>query len=73
MEYTRNIVWKSYSTFISPYSSHHFHVFLVQVKVKGIRSIKYLEVFYNPLTNVTKGDFRWEEENEKFARPIAEN
>lgn len=73
VEYTRNIVWKSYSTFISPYSSHHFHVFLVQVKVKGIRSIKYLEVFYNPLTNVTKGDFRWEEENEKFARPIAEN
>lgn len=73
VEYTRNIVWKSYSTLISPYSSHHFHVFLVQVKVKGIRSIKYLEVFYNPLTNVAKGDFRWEEENEKFARPIAEN
>ena len=28
VQYTRNIVWKSYATFISPYSSHHFHIFL---------------------------------------------
>ena len=73
VQYTRNIVWKAYETFISPYSSHHFHVFLVQVKVKGVRSIKYLQVFYNPLTNVVKGDFQWDEEKEKFARPMAEN
>jgi len=71
--YTRNIVWKSYNTFISPYSSHHFHVFLVQVKVKGVRAVKYLEVFYNPVTNSIKGDFQWDDEKIKFLRPMAEN
>ena len=27
VEYTRNVTWNSYSTFISPYSSHHYHTF----------------------------------------------
>ncbi len=71
VQYTRNIVWKSYATYISPYSSHHFHVFLVQVKVKGVRTIKYLEVFYNPLTGVLNGDFQWDAQKEKFRRPLA--
>ena len=71
IQYTRNIVWKSYTTFISPYSSHHFHVFLAQVKVSGVRTVKYLEVFYNPLTGAIKGDFQWDDEKEKFARPMA--
>lgn len=71
VQYTRNIVWKSYATFISPYSSHHFHVFLAQVKVSGVRTVKYLEVFFNPETNTIKGDFQWDEEKEKFARPMA--
>ena len=72
VEYTRNIVWKSYATFISPYSSHHFHIFLAQVKVSGIRTVKYLEVFYNPLTGTISGDFQWDELEEKFTRPMAE-
>lgn len=72
VQYTRNIVWKSYATFISPYSSHHFHVFLAQVKVSGVRTVKYLEVFFNPSTNTIKGDFQWDDEKEKFARPMAE-
>lgn len=70
VQYTRNIIWKSYSTFISPYSSHHFHVFLAQVKVSGIRSTKYLEIFFNPLTNTVQGDFIWNDEMEKFIRPM---
>ena len=73
IQYTRNIVWKSYSTFISPYSSHHFHIFLAQVKVKGVRTVKYLEVFFNPVTNTIKGDFQWDDEKIKFVRPVAEN
>ena len=72
VQYTRNIVWKSYATLISPYSSHHFHVFLAQVKVSGVKTVKYLEVFFNPETNTIKGDFQWDEEKEKFARPMAE-
>ena len=71
VQYTRNIVWKSYATFISPHSSHHFHIFLAQVKVSGVRTVKYLEVFYNPLTGTIKGDFQWDDEKEKFARPMA--
>ena len=71
VQYTRNIVWKSYATFISPHSSHHFHIFLAQVKVSGVRTVKYLEVFFNPLTGTIKGDFQWDDEKEKFLRPMA--
>ena len=72
VQYTRNIIWKSYLTFISPYSSHHYHVFIAQVKVKGVRSVKYLEVFYNPFSNMIRGDFEWNAEQEKFKRPKKE-
>ena len=72
VEYTRNIIWKSYSTFISPYSKHHFHIFIAQVKVKGVRPVKYLEVFYNPHTNTIKGDYEWDDQQEKFKRPMNE-
>ncbi|MCH1417687.1 MAG: hypothetical protein L7U68_03945 [Flavobacteriaceae bacterium] len=71
VQYTRNIVWKSYTTFISPYSNHHFHVLLAQVKVVNVRTVKYLEVFYNPSTNTINGDFKWDDEKEKFERPMA--
>lgn len=71
VQYTRNIVWKSYTTFISPYSNHHFHVLLAQVKVVNVRTVKYLEVFYNPSTNTINGDFKWDDEKEKFIRPMA--
>ena len=71
-QYTRNIIWKSYSTFISPYSSHHYHVFIAQVKVKGVRSVKYLEVFYNPFSNMIRGDYQWDDELQKFKRPEKE-
>tara|TARA_B100000767_G_scaffold121000_1_gene115398 strand:- start:17940 stop:18797 length:858 start_codon:yes stop_codon:yes gene_type:complete len=70
VQYTRNIIWKSYQTYVSPYSRYHFHVFIAQVKVVGFRRVKYLEVFYNPLTNVINGDFEWNGEQEKFMRPM---
>ena len=28
VEYTRNIIWDSYETFISPFDKFHFHTFL---------------------------------------------
>ena len=49
VEYTRNIIWDSYTTFLSPFDKYNFHVFIAQVKVEGINRLKYLEVFYNPL------------------------
>lgn len=68
VEYTRNIIWNSYSTFMSPYSKHHFHSFIAQVKVKGVRIIKYLELFYNPVTEKVTSDFVWVEDEEEFLR-----
>lgn len=70
VEYTRNIIWNSYSTFISPYSKHHYHSFIAQVRVKGFRQRKYIEVFYNPLTEKISSDFVWDDENGKFYRPL---
>ena len=66
VEYTRNVTWNSYSTFISPYSSHHYHTFLAHVKVKGIRQTKYLEVIYNPETNSIETNQSWDREKKKF-------
>lgn len=68
IEYTRNIIWNSYSTFLSPYSKHHYHSFIAQVKVKGIRIIKYLELFFNPVTGEVNSDFVWMEDEEEFLR-----
>ena len=68
IEYTRNIIWNSYTTFMSPYSKHHYHSFIAQVKVKGIRIIKYLELFYNPVTKRVTSDFVWVEEEQEFLR-----
>ena len=67
VEYTRNVTWNSYSTFISPYSSHHYHTFLAHVKVKGIRQTKYLEVIYNPETNSIDTNQRWDIDKKKFS------
>lgn len=68
IEYTRNIIWNSYSTFMSPYSKYHYHSFIAQVKVKGIRIIKYLELFFNPVTGEVNSDFVWMEDEEEFLR-----
>lgn len=72
VDYTRNIIWNSYSTFISPYSKHHYHSFIAQVRVKGYRQRKYIEVFYNPVTQKISSDFKWDDEKGKFYRPLAE-
>lgn len=66
IEYTRNVTWNSYSTFISPYSSHHYHTFLAHVKVKNIRQTKYLEVIYNPETNSIYTNKTWDRSKKKF-------
>ena len=36
--------------FLSPFDKYHNHVFVAQVKVKDIKRLKYLEIFYNPIT-----------------------
>ena len=67
-EYTRNIIWDSYTTFISPFDKFHHHNFIAQVKVKGVKRLKYLEVFYNPVSEKVTSDFEWIETDEEFFR-----
>jgi hypothetical protein len=68
VEYTRNIIWDSYTSFISPFDKFHHHNFVAQVKVKDVKRLKYLEVFYNPKTEKITSDFVWIESDEEFFR-----
>ena len=66
VEYTRNIIWDSYETFISPYDRYHMHRFIVQVKVEGHKRLKYLEIKYNPNTLKVDSAFEWDDETAEF-------
>lgn len=66
VEFTRNIIWDNYQTFISPYDRHHYHTFIVQVKVQGHDRLKYLEVTYYPRTEKVESGFEWEDETMEF-------
>ena len=66
VEYTRNIIWDSYETFISPYDRRHHHTFIVQVKVIDVKRLKYLEVDYYPNTKLIDSHFEWDEEIQEF-------
>jgi hypothetical protein len=68
LEYTRNVIWNSYNTFVSPFDRHHFHTFIAQVKVEGIDRLKYLEVFYNPVSNKITTDFVWNDNEMEYIR-----
>lgn len=68
VEYTRNIIWDSYSSFISPFDKFHHHNFIAQVKVKNVKRLKYLQVFYNPKSQKVTSDFVWIESDEEFFR-----
>ena len=66
VEYTRNIIWDSYETFLSPFDRYHFHTYIVQVKVEDIERLKYIEVKYNPNTDAIESDFEWNANIEDF-------
>ena len=68
VEYTRNIIWDSYTSFISPFDKFHHHNFIAQVKVRDVKRLKYLEVFYNPKSEKVTSDFVWIESDEEFFR-----
>ena len=72
VEYTRNIIWDSYETFISPYDRYHYHTFIVQVKVEGHKRLKYLEVNYYPINSSVDSSFEWDENVFEFEEVIVE-
>ena len=72
VEYTRNIIWDSYETFISPYDRYHYHTFIVQVKVEGQKRLKYLEVNYYPINSSIDSSFEWDENVLEFEEVIVE-
>ena len=59
VDLTRNIIWDSYGTFLSPSDRYHSHTFIVQVKVKDVDRLKYLEVQYDPYEKKVTGNFQW--------------
>ena len=66
VEYTRNIIWDSYETFLSPFDRYHYHTYIVQVKVEDVDRLKYIEVKYNPNTDAIESDFEWNADIEDF-------
>ena len=66
VEYTRNIIWDSYETFLSPFDRYHYHTYIVQVKVEEVDRLKYIEVKYNPNTDKIESNFEWNEDIEDF-------
>ena len=66
VEYTRNIIWDSYETFLSPFDRYHYHTYIVQVKVEEVVRLKYIEVKYNPNTDKIESNYEWNEDIEDF-------
>lgn len=73
VEYTRNIIWDSYETFLSPFDRYHYHTYIVQVKVEDVDRLKYIEVKYNPNTDKIESSFEWNEDIEDFEEVEVEN
>ena len=73
VDFVMNIVFDSYHTFISAYDKYHYYTFVVQVKLAG-KSIPYfIEVFYNPKSEVVNSDFLWSNERDTFYRPVQDD
>ena len=73
VEIVMNIVFDSYHTFISAYDKYHYYTFVVQVKLAG-KSIPYfIEVFYNPKSEVVNSDFMWSNDRDTFYRPVQDD
>jgi len=63
---TRNIIWDSYTTFVSPFKKYHYHTFIIQVKMEGVERYKYVELTYDPETKKADTKYSWVEEKEDF-------
>jgi hypothetical protein len=73
VDFIMNVVFDSYHTFVSAYDTYHFYTFIVQVKLKGSSLPNFIEVFYNPSTNLVNSDFLWSNDREVFYRPNLED
>ena len=62
VEIIRNIIWDSYSTFVSPFKKYHYHTFIVQVKMPDVDRFRYLDVKYDPHKKEAETDFAWNKE-----------
>ncbi len=73
VEFVMNIVFDSYHTFISAYDKYHYYTFVVQVKLVGKTIPYFIEVFFNPNSEVVNSDFLWSNERDTFYRPVQED
>ena len=63
---TRNIMWDSYETYLSPYDRYHYHTFICAVQLKGISRMKYLNVNYYPNNQKVNSKYVWDIETKDF-------
>ena len=66
LDHTRNIIWDSYETYVSPFSRWHKHTFIVQVKMENVERYKYVEVTYDPKSKEADTEYSWVQEKEDF-------
>lgn len=66
VEIIRNIIWDSYTTFVSPFQKYHFHNFIVQVKMPDVERYRYVDVKYDPFSKKASTDYTWSKEMGDF-------
>ena len=73
IDFIMNISFESYYTFLGAYDMYHYYTFIVQLKLENYKFPFFLEVFYNPKTKRANSDFKWDNNNKDFYRPIKSN
>ncbi|MEK9957708.1 MAG: hypothetical protein VW578_02840 [Flavobacteriaceae bacterium] len=72
VERIRNIIWDSYSTFVSPFEKSHYHNFIVQVKMPDVERYRYVDMIYNPSNKKVTTNFYWDTEIGDFSEKKSE-
>ena len=73
VERIRNIIWDSYSTFVSPFEKSHYHNFIVQVKMPDVERYRYVDMIYNPSNQKVTTNFYWDTEIGDFSEKPEES
>lgn len=62
VELIRNIIWDSYTTFVSPFKKFHYHTFIVQVKMPDVERYRYVDVKFDPYEKKAEIDHVWDKD-----------
>jgi|TARA_A200000159_G_C7323353_1_gene339817 hypothetical protein len=62
VELIRNIIWDSYTTFVSPFKKYHYHTFIVQVKMPDVERYRYVDVKFDPFEKKAEINYAWDKD-----------